>query len=178
MGSVSRMVVPGPSCGASAMEPWWRWTISLAMESPRPVPPDSRERALSTPVEPVEDPVPVLFRDADAVIADLHPHLILGGTGSDADMTAVRSVFDGIAQNVHHDLFQPAAVAHDERKVLQRAAGELVTVPLGLQGIGTVDALDGVGEGKAGEVQLCVAGIRAGRASEDPGRCGSSGRSP
>ena len=45
---VSRMVVPGPSWGARAMEPWWRFTISLAMERPRPVPPDSRERALST----------------------------------------------------------------------------------------------------------------------------------
>ena len=48
MGSVSRMVVPGPSWGARAMVPWWRWTISLAMERPRPVPPDYRERALST----------------------------------------------------------------------------------------------------------------------------------
>ena len=37
-----------------------------------------------------------------------------------------------------------------------------MTVPLGLQGIGTIDALDGVGEGKAGEVQLCVAGIQPG----------------
>ena len=30
------------------IRPWWRSTISLAMDSPRPVPPDWRERALST----------------------------------------------------------------------------------------------------------------------------------
>ena len=41
-------MVPGPSWGISSSLPWWRCTISRAMESPRPVPPDSRERALST----------------------------------------------------------------------------------------------------------------------------------
>ena len=47
-GSVKRMVVPEPSCGGSESVPWWRCTISHAMDSPSPVPPDSRERALST----------------------------------------------------------------------------------------------------------------------------------
>ena len=48
MGNTSRTVVPGPSWGARAREPLCRSTSSRAMESPRPVPPDSRERALST----------------------------------------------------------------------------------------------------------------------------------
>ena len=46
--AIKYMVVPGPSWGARAMTPWCRWTISRAMERPRPVPPDSRDRALST----------------------------------------------------------------------------------------------------------------------------------
>ena len=47
-GSSSRTVVPGPARSTMESEPLWRWTISDAMDRPRPVPPDSRERALST----------------------------------------------------------------------------------------------------------------------------------
>ena len=47
-GSSMRTVSPGPDRSTSLMVPSCRSTISFAMESPRPVPPDSRERALST----------------------------------------------------------------------------------------------------------------------------------
>src|SRR5699024_9255998 len=40
--------LPPPSRGATAISPPWRRTASRAMDSPRPVPPAARERALST----------------------------------------------------------------------------------------------------------------------------------
>lgn len=47
-GSVKWKVAPEPSSLSAQMRPLWARTICLAMASPRPVPPDSRERALST----------------------------------------------------------------------------------------------------------------------------------
>ena len=67
------------------------------------------------PVKAVENAVAVFFRDTDTVIADLHPDGVCPGTGSDADMAAIGGIFDGVAENVHHDLLQAAAVAHDQR---------------------------------------------------------------
>ena len=43
-----RTASPGPSLSASSSTPWCRSMISLAMDRPSPVPPDWRDRALST----------------------------------------------------------------------------------------------------------------------------------
>ena len=46
--SSMRTVVPGPSRSTRLKLPSWRWMISWAIDRPRPVPPDSLDRALST----------------------------------------------------------------------------------------------------------------------------------
>ena len=48
VGRVKRKVEPWASSLSARMVPWWANTMCLAMARPRPVPPDSRERALST----------------------------------------------------------------------------------------------------------------------------------
>ena len=57
MGSSMRMVVPGPGRSTRAMMPSWRSTISLAMERPRPVPPDSRDRVLQVMMNVVSNAI-------------------------------------------------------------------------------------------------------------------------
>ena len=47
-GRVKKKVEPWPSALSTRMRPPWASTMCLAMARPRPVPPDSRERALST----------------------------------------------------------------------------------------------------------------------------------
>ena len=48
VGRVKRKVLPWPSSLSARMEPPWASMMCLAIARPRPVPPDSRERALST----------------------------------------------------------------------------------------------------------------------------------
>ena len=74
--------------------------------------------------------------------------LVLCGTGGDGDVAAVRGVLDGVADDVHHHLLQPAPVPHDQGQVLRRAVDQGVAVLFGRQGVGPGDALNGLPEGK------------------------------
>ena len=102
-------------------------------------------------VEAVEQARQVLFGDADAVVRDADEDVWAARADLQVDPAAVGRVFDGVANDVHHHLFQAAAVAHDQRQAVQRSAGKLVLVAFGLQGIGSEDTLNGLPKGETGE---------------------------
>ena len=112
------------------------------------------------PVKTFKDPVAVFFRDTDAVVAYFHPYFRFRGSGGNDDVAAVGSVLDGIAENVHHDLLQTAAVAYDQGEALRRLIGQGMETLLGSQSIGTDNASMASPEGEAGEHQLGVACVQ------------------
>lgn len=74
-------------------------------------------------------------------------------------MSAVRSVLDGVAENVHHHLFQTAPVTGDEGQLALRHIGQLMAPLLGVETVGADHAFDGVVEGEPGEHHFGAAGV-------------------
>ena len=130
------------------MLPWCWLRISLAMESPRPVPPEFPASGLIHAVKPLKEPGQILFGYADAVVGDGDIDLLALGAGGDVDFAAVGGVFDGVGDDVHDDLLDALPVAVDAGEILRALEGQGVAVVLGVQRHGLVDVLHGLGEGK------------------------------
>ena len=75
-------------------------------------------------------------------------------------MAAIGGIFDGVAENVHHDLLQAAAVAHDQRQLTLRRVGQLMAPLLGVKTVGADNALDGIPEGETGEYHVGPAPVQ------------------
>ena len=75
-------------------------------------------------------------------------------------MSAVRSVLDGVAENVHHHLFQAAPVAGDEGQIALRHVGQFMATLLGVKAVGADYAFDSVMEGEPGEHHFGAAGVQ------------------
>ena len=74
-------------------------------------------------------------------------------------MTAVRCVFDRVAEHVEHDLLHAPAVAEDEREIFGIVVRQLMTVAARLQLDGPQDCVDGGGKGKTRHIHFAAAGI-------------------
>ena len=124
------------------------------------------------PVEPVEDPLPVRRRDADAGVGHLHPHIFSRDAGVHGDGAAVGGVLDGVAQHIHHHLLDAAAVSGDQGKSPAVGADQGVAVALGLQLHRPAHGLDGLPEGEADHLHVRPAGVQAAEGQQvldDPG---------
>ena len=76
-------------------------------------------------------------------------------------MTAIRRIFNGVANDVYHHLLQTAPVTHNQRQALLGNVGQLVSSLFGIEGIGPNHTLDGLPEGESGENELCITSVQA-----------------
>ena len=83
--------------------------MCLTMARPRPVPPNSRLRALIDAVETLEKPWQIAAFDPAAVVPDANDHLVRLASRLDADRRARAAVLDRIVQQVDDRLFEQIA---------------------------------------------------------------------
>ena len=79
----------------------------------------------------------------------------------DPDMAAIGGILDRVADDVHHDLLQTAAVTGDEGQTFGGLVDQFVGTLLGVQCIGAGHALDGFAEGEAKSQGDCHRGRNA-----------------
>ena len=105
-GSSTVNVVPRSGSDSTSIRPSCSSTSDLTIDSPSPVP--GVEAPLGAAVEPLEDPLGLLRRHADAGVLDdeLHPRAV--GLDGDVDRAALARVQVGVGDQVRDDLPAPA----------------------------------------------------------------------
>ena len=114
------------------------------------------------PVKPLENTVPILRWDADAVVRHLHPDAAARLPGRNGDSAPVGSVFYGVGHHIHHHLKNPFPVCSDGGQSFRDIQREPVPVPLCLQKNGVVKIPQGCAEGEGGQMDGTSARIEAG----------------
>src|SRR5581483_2049229 len=78
-------------------------------------------------VELVEDVGLIFFRNTDPGVTDSQDDQRAVGLDANADLAAGQRVFDGVADQIVHQLFQPELIAQDRWDVRRTIKGEYVT---------------------------------------------------
>src|SRR5208337_2160406 len=114
MGNSIRNVEPSPTFESTQMRPPCISMICLAMARPRPVPPFGLRVRVVDLVELLEDPRPLVLRNAGTGVDDTHREASVDGIGSHADLASIGE-FDRIADEIEQHLRETLLVAEAER---------------------------------------------------------------
>ena len=118
-GRITENVLPAPSLLLTSIRPPCPWTISLQMESPRPVP-EVVALCFVNAIELLEEMGNGFVRNPYTGILDADSKTGLAGAGAHDHRAAWPVVLDGVAEQVEDDLFELVAIGLDGRQAIGR----------------------------------------------------------
>ena len=86
--------------------------MDFTIDKPKPAPPASRERALST-LKNLSNTRPIDSAESQSVVGDLQNRFAVLGFHTQRNVSPFRGVFNGVVQEIDDDLLQAGPVALD-----------------------------------------------------------------
>ena len=96
-----------------------RFHDGLAQCQPQAEAPSAVAGRIAAGVEKLKDVLLLVVRDARAFVRDADLHVFLRALGVDVDARAGRRVFDGVIQQVDHDLHDQPGISFDKQEFIR-----------------------------------------------------------